>query len=105
MILLQEKLKIRIGRCLLPPRLGAPYCDVCDPPNQSDGNRIMATSLRESQLLPRNRRGKRVIGCRQRAESTQRVRPGYETDVLTEFPARLELRANRGANHLVDIFQ
>jgi hypothetical protein len=61
-------------------------------------------SLRESQMPLRNR-GKRVIGCRQRAESTQRVRPGYETDVLTEFPARLELRANRGANHLVDIFQ
>jgi hypothetical protein len=61
-------------------------------------------SLRESQMPLRNR-GKRVIGCRQRAESTQRVRPGYETDVLTEFPARLELRANRGANHLVDLFQ
>jgi hypothetical protein len=65
----------------------------------------MATSLRESQLLLRNRRGKRVIGCRQLAESTLRVRPGYETDVLREFPARLELRANRGANHLVALFQ
>jgi hypothetical protein len=51
-----------------------------------------------NQMLLRNRRGKRVIGCRQRAESTLRVRPGYETDVLTEFLARLELRANRGAN-------
>jgi hypothetical protein len=85
---------------------------VCDPPNQSDGTGTdhgdeeeREISLRESQMLLRNRRGKRVIGCRQRAESTLRVRPGYETDVLTEFPARLALRANRGANHLVDLFQ
>jgi hypothetical protein len=50
-------------------------------------------SLRESQMLLRNRRDKRVIGCRQRAESTLRVRPGiniliYETDVLVTTPSR-----------------
>lgn len=62
-------------------------------------------SLPESQMLLRNQRGKRVIGFRQRAESTLRVRPGYETDVLMESPARPELCANRGADHRVALFQ
>jgi hypothetical protein len=55
-------------------------------------------SLRESQVLLRNRRGKRVIGCRQRAQSSLRMWAGYETDVLKEFPARFELLVDLGAN-------
>jgi len=53
-------------------------------------------SLRESQVLLRNRRGKRVIGCRQRAQSAVRMWAGYETDVLKEFPPALNCSLTSG---------
>jgi hypothetical protein len=55
-------------------------------------------SLRKSEMLLRNRCCKRFLGRRQRTQSAMLMRPGHETDVLTEFPIRLERRASTAKN-------
>jgi hypothetical protein len=99
--LLQGKTDDTYGKTLLPRGAAAPIVNVC--PIKVTGTHHgheekRKISLRESQVLLRNRRGKRVIGCRQRAQSSLRMWAGYETDVLKEFPAPFELLLNLGAN-------
>jgi hypothetical protein len=57
-------------------------------------------SLREFQMLLRNRSGEGFVGCNERSQSTLYMRAGYEKDVLTAFaglrpPVRFETRSSR----------
>jgi hypothetical protein len=86
----------------LPRGVGAFYCEripLIKVTGTHHGNEEKRKiSLRESQVLLRNRRGKRIIGCRQRAQSSLRMWAGYETDVLKEFSARVGLVVDFGGN-------
>jgi hypothetical protein len=59
-------------------------------------------SLREFQMLLRNRSSEGFVGCYERSQSTLCMRARYEKDVLIAFaglrlPVRLETRSSRDA--------